>query len=73
MAYAYSLEHKSIDDIFSSLFYYLSLLVKAEQDVTKSYQELVSLIGTIQTAVCNHMYKEEKQVLKTISISWDGK
>ncbi|CAM8984233.1 unnamed protein product [Rhodiola kirilowii] len=68
VACTYSLEHRSIDDLFSSLFSYLSSLVEVEQDVTitKPYQELVFRIGTIQTAICKHLHKEEKQVFPMI-------
>ncbi|KAL9664928.1 hypothetical protein QQ045_020337 [Rhodiola kirilowii] len=50
-------------DLDDEINRYLSLLVEVEQDVTitKPYQELVFQIGTIQTAICKHMHKEEKQ------------
>lgn len=56
----YSLEHKSIDELFSSIFHCLDVLM--EGDAAKSFQELVLLIGTIQTTLCHHMLKEEEQV-----------
>uniref|UniRef100_A0A7N1A4D0 Zinc finger protein n=1 Tax=Kalanchoe fedtschenkoi TaxID=63787 RepID=A0A7N1A4D0_KALFE len=55
-----------MDDLFNSLIEYLSLLVEVEHDTIKPYQELVFRIGTIETAICKHMHKEEKQVFPMV-------
>ncbi|KAI3454605.1 hypothetical protein Pfo_011268 [Paulownia fortunei] len=58
----YSLEHKSIDDNFSSIFHHLDLLMKKDEDTPQMFQELLFSIGTVQTMICQHMHKEEEQV-----------
>ncbi|KAK2965932.1 hypothetical protein RJ640_005348 [Escallonia rubra] len=58
----YSLEHKSIDELFNSIFHCFNILVSEDEDIFKPYQELVFCIGTIQASICQHMMKEEKQV-----------
>lgn len=59
----YSLEHKSIEDLFDNIFHCLSILTKEDEDLSKPFQELVFCIGTMQTTICQHMLKEEEQVL----------
>ncbi|XP_057806356.1 zinc finger protein BRUTUS-like At1g74770 [Salvia miltiorrhiza] len=58
----YSLEHSSIDDSFSCIFHYLDLLMNKDEDAPEMFQDLISLIGTVQTMICHHMHKEEEQV-----------
>ncbi|KAK6148495.1 hypothetical protein DH2020_019407 [Rehmannia glutinosa] len=58
----YALEHKSIDDKFSSIFRHLDLLMKKDEDAPQMFQELLFSIGTVQTMICQHMHKEEEQV-----------
>lgn len=58
----YTLEHKSIDDLFDSISDCLNVLMGKEDSTSKQLQELVICIGTIQTLICQHMLKEEKQV-----------
>ncbi|XP_031407043.1 zinc finger protein BRUTUS-like At1g18910 [Punica granatum] len=65
IACSYSLEHRSIDDRFDSLF----RLVEASQgkgednDPNSSlFQEIMFSVGTIQASICKHMQKEEEQV-----------
>ncbi|GMQ10420.1 hypothetical protein CsSME_00053425 [Camellia sinensis var. sinensis] len=58
----YTLEHQSIDDLFDSISDCLNVLMEKEESTSKQFQELVFCIGTIQTAICQHMLKEEKQV-----------
>lgn len=58
----YTLEHKSIDDLFDSISDCLNVLMEKEESTSKQLQELVFCIGTIQALICQHMLKEEKQV-----------
>lgn len=58
----YSLEHKSIDDLFDSIFNCLDVLDKEGKDNYKTFQGLLFCIGTIQTTIYQHMLKEEEQV-----------
>lgn len=58
----YTLEHKSIDDLFNSISDCLNVLMEKEESTSKQLQELVFCIGTIQALICQHMLKEEKQV-----------
>ncbi|KAL5747354.1 hypothetical protein ACOSP7_024352 [Xanthoceras sorbifolium] len=62
VACTYSLEHKSIDDVFDSVFDRLNVLPDGDQTMSKPFQELVFCIGTLQTFICQHMLKEEEQV-----------
>ncbi|KAF4356771.1 hypothetical protein G4B88_017801 [Cannabis sativa] len=77
VASAYSLEHKSIDGLFDSIFNRLNAILTEHDDdddrrnddvngsmmtmTMKPFQELVFCIGTIQTFISNHMLKEEEQ------------
>lgn len=63
VACTYSLEHKSIDDLFDSIFHYLDKLVVDDETISKQFQELVLCISTIQASICQHMLKEEEQVI----------
>lgn len=58
----YSLEHKSIDDLFDSVFNCLDVLDKEGKDNYKTFQGLLFCIGTLQTTIYQHMLKEEEQV-----------
>lgn len=62
----YSLEHSSIDDTFSCIFHHLDLLLKNDEDAPQMFEELISLIGTVQTMICHHMHKEEEQVFPLV-------
>lgn len=62
VACTYSLEHKSIDDLFRSIFHCLDVLMEGDANTSKSFHELVLLISTIQTTIGHHMLKEEEQV-----------
>eukprot|EP00268_Persea_americana_P069251 TRINITY_DN980_c0_g1_i2.p1 TRINITY_DN980_c0_g1~~TRINITY_DN980_c0_g1_i2.p1 ORF type:complete len:1235 (+),score=218.82 TRINITY_DN980_c0_g1_i2:393-4097(+) len=62
VACTYSLEHSSISDLFDSLFYWLDVLLNDDGPSSKPCHELAHLTGTIQTSICRHMLKEEKQV-----------
>ncbi|KAK3226051.1 hypothetical protein Dsin_005913 [Dipteronia sinensis] len=62
VACTYSLEHKSIDDVFESVFDRLNVLLEGDQVMSKPFQELVFCIGTLQTFIGQHMLKEEEQV-----------
>ncbi|WRX17327.1 zinc finger protein [Theobroma cacao] len=61
VACTYSLEHESIDDLFDSVFCCLNVF-DGSKSTSKASQELVFCIGTIQSSICKHMLKEEKQV-----------
>ncbi|KAL3640633.1 hypothetical protein CASFOL_015601 [Castilleja foliolosa] len=58
----YALEHKSIDDKFTSLIHHLDLLMKKDGHTIQMFQELLFSIGTVQAMICQHMHKEEEQV-----------
>ncbi|XP_011071734.1 zinc finger protein BRUTUS-like At1g18910 isoform X1 [Sesamum indicum] len=62
----YSLEHKTIDDNFSSIFHHLDLLMKRDEDAPQMFQELLFSIGSIQSMICQHMQKEEEQVFPLV-------
>lgn len=59
---SYCLEHKSIDDLFESIFCSLNLLSKSQGIATKELQEVVFCVGALKKAICKHMLKEEEQV-----------
>ncbi|THG03241.1 hypothetical protein TEA_024179 [Camellia sinensis var. sinensis] len=44
-----------------------------EESTSKQFQELVFCIGTIQTAICQHMLKEEKQVFPLLMQQFSSK
>ncbi|KAM7273757.1 hypothetical protein ACFE04_028421 [Oxalis oulophora] len=70
VASTYSLEHKSIDDNFSSVFYCLDVLMEENNDnISKSLHELVFSIGIISRAIHQHMCKEEEQVFPLLTKS----
>lgn len=65
IACTYSLEHKSIDDLFESFFRLVeaSLMEGKGRDLKScSFQDIMFSVGTIQASICKHMLKEEKQV-----------
>ncbi|XP_028092839.1 zinc finger protein BRUTUS-like At1g18910 isoform X1 [Camellia sinensis] len=69
----YTLEHQSIDDLFDSISDCLNVLMEKEESTSKQFQELVFCIGTIQTAICQHMLKEEKQVFPLLMQQFSSK
>lgn len=62
VAFTYSLEHKSTEGLFDSIFYRFNEILKENENVEKPFQELVLCIGTINTFISQHMVKEEEQV-----------
>ncbi|XP_009769593.1 zinc finger protein BRUTUS-like At1g74770 isoform X3 [Nicotiana sylvestris] len=62
VVFTYSLEHNSIDDLFSSIFDCLDRLQKEKEEVSLQFNELTCSIGTIQTTISQHMLKEEEQI-----------
>lgn len=60
---AYSLEHKSIDDEFMSIFHLLDILLRKDEGTSQMFQELLFSLGTVQAMICHHMEKEEQQVI----------
>lgn len=69
VVFTYSLEHTSIDDLFSSIFNCLDRLQKEKEEVSLQFNELTCSIGTIQTTISQHMLKEEEQVFTKSSLS----
>nr|XP_009594411.1 zinc finger protein BRUTUS-like At1g74770 isoform X2 [Nicotiana tomentosiformis] len=62
VVFTYSLEHTSIDDLFSSIFNCLDRLQKEKEEIPILFNELTCSIGTIQTTISQHMLKEEEQI-----------
>lgn len=58
----YSLEHDGTDDLFTSIFHWLNVLEHELGNVSDVLREVILCIGTIQSSVCQHMLKEERQV-----------
>ncbi|XP_048137268.1 zinc finger protein BRUTUS-like At1g74770 isoform X2 [Rhodamnia argentea] len=58
----YSLEHRSIGELFNSTIRFFDLLMEDDDNEPEPYQELVFSLSTVQSSVCKHMRKEEKQV-----------
>ncbi|KAK4375621.1 hypothetical protein RND71_006298 [Anisodus tanguticus] len=70
VVFTYSLEHNSIDVLFSSIFDCLDRLQKEkEKEVQMLFSELTCSIGTIQTTISQHMLKEEEQ-MKCGKLCW---
>ncbi|KAJ8553861.1 hypothetical protein K7X08_024539 [Anisodus acutangulus] len=64
--FTYSLEHKSIDDLFSSIFKCLDCLQREKEDFAKLFNGLTCYIGTIETIITQHMLKEEEQIFPSL-------
>lgn len=62
----YSLEHRSIGELFNSTIQFFDLLTEDDDDEPKPYQELVLILSTIQSSICKHEHKEEKQVFRLL-------
>lgn len=62
IACTYSLEHNSIDCTFESIFSSLNGLSEDKGNASQEFQELIFRIGTLHESICQHMFKEEKQV-----------
>ncbi|CAN6938541.1 unnamed protein product [Brassica oleracea var. botrytis] len=58
----YSLEHDGTDDLFTSIFHWLNVLEHELGNISDVLREVMLCIGTIQSSVCQHMLKEERQV-----------
>ena len=58
----YSLEHDGTDDLFTSIFHWLNVLEHELGNISDVLREVILCIGTIQSSVCQHMLKEERQV-----------
>ncbi|KAG4378761.1 hypothetical protein GLYMA_17G096900v4 [Glycine max] len=58
----YSLEHRSTNGLFGSVFHFLDELMVPKENISKLFQELVYCIGILQTSIYQHMLKEEEQV-----------
>ncbi|XP_004242165.1 zinc finger protein BRUTUS-like At1g74770 isoform X1 [Solanum lycopersicum] len=62
VVFTYSLEHNSIDVLFSSIFDCLDRLQEEKDEISVLFNELTCSIGTIQTTISQHMLKEEEQI-----------
>ncbi|VVA91823.1 unnamed protein product [Arabis nemorensis] len=62
IAFNYSLEHDATDDLFTSVFHWLHVLEEEKGNIADVLREVVLCIGTIQSSICQHMHKEERQV-----------
>ncbi|KAJ8536429.1 hypothetical protein K7X08_034830 [Anisodus acutangulus] len=71
--FTYSLEHKSIDDLFSSIFKCLDCLQKEKEDFAKLFNGLTCYIGTIETIISQHMLKEEEQIFPSLMKRFSSK
>ncbi|KAL0694854.1 hypothetical protein Bca4012_062034 [Brassica carinata] len=58
----YSLEHESTHDLFTSIYKWLHVLDEEKENRANVLREVVLCIGTIQSSICQHMLKEERQV-----------
>lgn len=68
IVFTYSLEHKSIDDLFISIFKCIDCLQKETEEFAKLFDGLTCYIGTIESIISQHMLKEEEQVFLKISL-----
>ena len=65
---SYSLEHAGTDDLLSSLFHWLHVLEEELGSVSDVLREVILCIGTIQSSICQHMLKEERQVNNIVQL-----
>ncbi|XP_016511441.2 zinc finger protein BRUTUS-like At1g74770 isoform X1 [Nicotiana tabacum] len=73
VVFTYSLEHKSIDDLFHSIFECFDRLRKEKEDFANLFNELTCYIGTIETIISQHMLKEEEQVFPSLMKQFSSK
>ncbi|XP_055832699.1 zinc finger protein BRUTUS-like At1g74770 isoform X2 [Solanum dulcamara] len=73
VVFTYSLEHNSIDVLFSSIFDCLDRLQKEKEEVSVLFNELTCSIGTIQTTISQHMLKEEEQIFPLMMQKFSSK
>ncbi|KAF6159889.1 hypothetical protein GIB67_032973 [Kingdonia uniflora] len=59
---AYSLEHRSIDELFVSVFRIINRLMEEDEILPQTLRELDICTDTIEKSICRHMLKEEEQV-----------
>ncbi|RZC58738.1 hypothetical protein C5167_006041 [Papaver somniferum] len=59
---SYYLEHRTIYDLFESVFWWFSSLLEADGNFSLPLQELVNRVYSLQSFICQHMLKEEEQV-----------
>ncbi|KAL1207854.1 Zinc finger protein BRUTUS-like [Cardamine amara subsp. amara] len=62
IVFNYSLEHDATDDLFTSIFHWLNVLEEERVNRADVLREVVLCIGIIQSSICQHMLKEERQV-----------
>ncbi|XP_010318962.1 zinc finger protein BRUTUS-like At1g74770 isoform X1 [Solanum lycopersicum] len=73
VVYTYSLEHKSIDDLFVSIFKCIDCLQKETEEFAKLFNGLTCYIGTIETIISQHMLKEEEQIFPSLMKRFSSK
>uniref|UniRef100_M1B0F7 Zinc finger protein n=1 Tax=Solanum tuberosum TaxID=4113 RepID=M1B0F7_SOLTU len=73
VVYTYSLEHKSIDDLFISIFKCIDCLQKETEEFAKLFNGLTCYIGTIETIISQHMLKEEEQIFPSLMKRFSSK
>ncbi|XP_059289814.1 zinc finger protein BRUTUS-like At1g74770 isoform X2 [Lycium ferocissimum] len=73
VVFTYSLEHSSIDELFSSIFDCLDRLQKEKEEAPKLFNELTCSIGSIQTTISQHMLKEEEQIFPLMMQKFSSK
>lgn len=66
IVFTYSLEHKSIDDLFSSIFKCIDCLQKETEEFAQLFNGLTCYIGTIETIISQHMLKEEEEIFPSL-------
>ncbi|KAI3912679.1 hypothetical protein MKW92_037402 [Papaver armeniacum] len=57
-----NIEHRTIDDLFESVFWWFSSLLEADGKFSLPFQELVNRVYSLQSSICQHMLQEEEQV-----------
>ncbi|OVA09101.1 zinc finger protein [Macleaya cordata] len=66
VTYSYSLEHRTIDNLFESVFQCFNAFLEDDGKFSQPFQELVFCTYTIQSFICQHMLKEEEQVFSLL-------
>ncbi|PHT47829.1 hypothetical protein CQW23_12037 [Capsicum baccatum] len=73
IVFTYSLEHKSIDDLFISIFKCIDCLQKETEEFAKLFDGLTCYIGTIESIISQHMLKEEEQIFPSLTKQFSSK
>lgn len=73
VVFTYSLEHKSIDDLFVSIFKCIDCLQKETEEFAKLFNGLTCYLGTIESIISQHMLKEEEQIFPSLMKRFSSK